>query len=827
MYLYPVMRIVRFILPPFLLAFFSIKAYCQPIVNKIPTMEDIRQCFLVEGLRVDSYAFADTLESILKPKELNIPAKIQELESRLPHVNITEKQQIAKELVPLQYAYCQELLSEGKNIGGLLVNLMEWCYYMYLSDDPNYIGCSAKVCQMFMENDYSDFVRIYCALHEERLLQNPFIMLGDYLLEKQDYAAAKKFYKEAFPVSPYTEAEFWKLDTENMYDIYGDIRTASVSRYVYKTLLNYPLYMYRIAMVAIHEGNEKMFDYMNEAFLSAVDAIQWSLMKDDVSEHERLLELYAPIFKLQYGNIDPCWSYNAALFLKNASTYASLDLKKIYVDEIDLNEWGGYRASKEEYERYNGKGSYAAYEKQERQKLRNFYPYSDYQEYLDAKERALKEHIPENVKKQAEIYETLLRRAFLYEGYLSSVKRVYKDIYEALPDGSCAVEFVTFDNILTGEIEYLALVLRHDNPTPYRFRLCSESELRALCESGVDIYRSQMSISQKMYNTIWSQIETVTKDINTIYFAPDGLLMTTNIESLCDPATGMRFFEKKNVHRVSSTKQICLKVKEYTLDNAVLYGGFNYGLSVDGMLKRNMEYSGYTSAFRGYRGDGGTQPWTPLSGSLQEVNNIKNILQNKGIDVSIRTGDTATEEDFKALRKANPQIIHIATHGFYKDNCNASEVKYYKDIMATDIGREYSPMRRSGLIFSGANNAWLGKHLPAHIEDGILLSEEIAAMDLSSTKLVVLSACESGLGEASSEGMSGLQKAFKRAGVDKLVISLGKVHDWATQHFMTTFYQYLAEGYDIYQSFQLARATMIDSESYSDATYWVPFILIE
>ena len=96
MYLYPVMRIVRFILPPFLLAFFSIKAYCQPIENKIPTMEDIRQCFLVEGLRVDSYAFADTLESILKPKELNIPAKIQELESRLPHVNITEKQQIAK-----------------------------------------------------------------------------------------------------------------------------------------------------------------------------------------------------------------------------------------------------------------------------------------------------------------------------------------------------------------------------------------------------------------------------------------------------------------------------------------------------------------------------------------------------------------------------------------------------------------------------------------------------------------------------------------------------------------------------------------------------------
>ena len=821
------MRIVRIILLSLILAFCSGEAYCQSTEYKGPTMEDIRQWFLVEGIRVDTYAFADTLESALKPQESNVPAKIQELESRLPHVYITEKRQIAKELVPLQYAYCQEILREGKNVGALLVNMMEWCYYMYLSDDPNYIASSARVCQMFMENDYSDFVRIYCALHEERLLQNPFIILGDYLLEKGDFMAAKKFYKEAFPVNPYTEADFWKLDSENMYEIYGDIRTSAASRHIYKTLLNYPLYMYRIAKVAILEGDEKMFDYMNEAFLSAVDAIQWSLLQDDVSEHERLLELYAPIFKLQYGNIDPCWAYNAALFLKNASTYASLDLKRIYVDEIDLTEWGGYRANKAEYERFNGKGSYAAYEQQERKKLRNFYPYSNYQRYLDAKERTLKEHSQENIRKQAEIYENLLSGAFLYNGYLSSVKRVYKDVYEALPEGSCAVEFVTFDNIMTGEMEYLALVLRHDNPSPYRFRLCSESELRTLSESGADIYRPQMPVSQKMYDTVWSQIEDVTKGINTMYFAPDGLLMTINIESLCDPVTGLRFFEKKNVHRVSSTKQICLKAKEHNLGNAVLYGGFNYGLSVDRMVERNLAYSGYTNAFRGYRGDGGTQPWAPLSGSMQEVNNIQNILQKKGIAVSTRTGDTATEEDFKSLRKANPQIIHIATHGFYKDNCDASEMKYYKDIMATDIGREYSPMRRSGLIFSGANNAWMGKRLPAQVEDGILLSEEIAAMDLSGTGLVVLSACETGLGEASSEGMSGLQKAFKRAGVDKLVISLGKVHDWATQQFMTTFYQYLTEGYDVYKSFQLARATMIDSETYNDASYWAPFILIE
>ena len=105
------MSIVRFILLSLLLTLFSVEAFCQSTENKVPTMEDIRQWFLVEGIRVDSYAFADTLESALKPQESNVPVKIQELESRLPHVYITEKRQIAKELVPLQYAYCLHISS--------------------------------------------------------------------------------------------------------------------------------------------------------------------------------------------------------------------------------------------------------------------------------------------------------------------------------------------------------------------------------------------------------------------------------------------------------------------------------------------------------------------------------------------------------------------------------------------------------------------------------------------------------------------------------------------------------------------------------------------
>lgn len=812
---------MRFRIIAITIALLSLSSYKMTAQHVFTQLKEV---FLTEGIRVDCYVLAEEMSRLLKPSEPAQPQRIKQLEERLQSAYISERQAIAKELVPLQKGYVSDLMENNSISDASIINMAELCYYVYLSGDPNYISYYELGCRLALEADKGDLLAGYFSLLEDRFLQNPCIMLGDYYLEQKDSYKANLFYTYGFPVAPSNEGKLWNITPDNTYSLF---ELGQASRHVYKTLLTYPLFMYRLAKVAVMDGGSEMFDYMNEAFLSAVDAIQWSLLRDDISEHERLLELYGPIFKLQYGNTDPRWAYNAALFLKNASTYASLDLKKIYVDPIDLDEWGGYMVEKSDWERLHGKGSYAAYEEQEKNKLRKFYPYEKYQEYLDARSRTLKNNTSSNIKRQAELYEKLLRGAYLYRGYLSSVKKVYRDVYESLPNGSCAVEFVTFDNVLTGEIEYLALVLRHDNPTPYRFRLCSESELRSFCTKGADIYRPQKKEAGQFYNIIWSQIEEVTKDINTIYFSPDGLLATANIESLCDPATGLRFFEKKNVHRVSSTKQVCLKNKDHILENAVLYGGLNYGLSIDGMVEHNKKYSGYISASRGYRGDGGAKAWTSLSGSSKEVNDIRDILVNKGLSVSVRKGNTATEEDFKSLSSGNTSIIHIATHGFYRDNRDVTDMKYYRDIIASDMGREYSPMRRSGLIFSGANNAWLGKAIPAQVEDGILLAEEIAAMELSNTALVVLSACETGLGEASSEGMSGLQKAFKRAGVDKLIISLGKVHDWATQHFMTAFYGYLSQGYDIYQSFQLAKATMMESETFSDPSYWASFILLE
>lgn len=113
----------------------------------------------------------------------------------------------------------------------------------------------------------------------------------------------------------------------------------------------------------------------------------------------------------------------------------------------------------------------------------------------------------------------------------------------------------------------------------------------------------------------------------------------------------------------------------------------------------------------------------------------------------------------------SPQVLQIATHGFYYTPDRAETVNYLKG---------YSDaMMLSGIILSGGNAAWRGKELPDGVLGGILITNNIARLDLSGTEMVVLSACQSGQGKATSEGLYGLQRAFKKAGVCTIVMALG------------------------------------------------------
>ena len=139
-------------------------------------------------------------------------------------------------------------------------------------------------------------------------------------------------------------------------------------------------------------------------------------------------------------------------------------------------------------------------------------------------------------------------------------------------------------------------------------------------------------------------------------------------------------------------------------------------------------------------------------------------------------------------------------------------------------------MQFSGLLLSGANNAWIGKLPPTNIEDGILTAEEISLLDLAHTKIAVLSACDTGLGEVDDiDGVYGLQRGFKMAGVETLVMSLWKIPDDATRILMVEFYKNLMSGKSKHQSLKDAQKYLreVDNGKYDDPKYWAAFIMLD
>ena len=132
---------------------------------------------------------------------------------------------------------------------------------------------------------------------------------------------------------------------------------------------------------------------------------------------------------------------------------------------------------------------------------------------------------------------------------------------------------------------------------------------------------------------------------------------------------------------------------------------------------------------------------------------------------------------------------------------------------------------RSGIVLTSGNYAWRGKSVPPGAEDGILTADEISGIDLSETGLITLSACQTALGDIASDGVYGIQRSFKIAGVDTIIMSLWQVDDEATYMMMEKFYQELTNGKDKREAFRIAQLFVKDwaekrvkelKDSYSD-----------
>lgn len=410
----------------------------------------------------------------------------------------------------------------------------------------------------------------------------------------------------------------------------------------------------------------------------------------------------------------------------------------------------------------------------------------------------------------------------------------WTDVLNRLGDNDVAIEFVECNSLMS-EPCYVAMILRKGWNTPRIIKLCNKDELFdiAKIDPSSRIYRNSEDGKQRLddiyykkgYSLIWSKISDYLHDSDRIYFAPDGLLHQINIEIFQDNI-GMRVSDKYVVHRLSSTRELCIDKMQTSEKSIILYGGLDYDMNVQSMISQSRQYK--TTRDRGILcefANGSTSPdsWSNLPGTKIEVERISELCKQYNISADIYTSKDGNEESFKALSGKNVPIIHIATHGLFVDD-NSTDHAHFLGGYRSD-----NSFGSSALIFSGANNVWSGKAVPDGVEDGVLLAEEIATMNLTETELVVLSACETGLGKITSEGVFGLQRAFKKAGVQTIIMSLWKVDDAATSMFMQSFYKHWLAGASKHDAFALAQETVrsYPEKDWESPYFWAGFIMLD
>ena len=412
----------------------------------------------------------------------------------------------------------------------------------------------------------------------------------------------------------------------------------------------------------------------------------------------------------------------------------------------------------------------------------------------------------------------------------------WQDVRKHLDKKEVAIEFVEINNfdIRKGcpPAYYGALILRKDYSSPKFVTLGLKTEIDKHINDISNIFNNTakttqkrwQSLSRQLYDFIWAKLEDYISLGDKIYFSAAGMLHQAPIEILCDK-DGHIVNEKYSIFRLSSTKELCKKEK-HSLSSIALYGGLIY----DDNIKAKEVDS--VNAYH-YKGDSLRSGWQYLPSTAIEVNHIATLLDSANIRTMVQVGHAGTERSFRKLSGKNISILHIATHGFYFGKQDVRSLGYYD----REDKQYISSMQRAGLMMSGGQAAWLGTKSYKQDEDGILLAEEIANLDFKKTNIVVLSACQTGLGDIdnSGEGVYGIQRAFKLAGVKTLVMTLGKVDDAATQLFMKSFYSSLISGLSTYESFQKAQSYVRNYEyeyngykmNYSNPKYWAPFILLD
>ncbi|OYX86713.1 MAG: hypothetical protein B7Y83_00375 [Flavobacteriales bacterium 32-34-25] len=481
---------------------------------------------------------------------------------------------------------------------------------------------------------------------------------------------------------------------------------------------------------------------------------------------ERKFDMINSIYINQANEKSGINLYNNTLALKNIALYSNQNIRD-YLNVSNSSLKKNYQSLLEEKE-----------------KLLYFKSKSKEVEFnLNKRQRSLIEQITSDAN-----YRFLDPRAIKWE-----------DVKKSLEEKEIAIEIINVPVNKTGKNDrgYFALLIKNYSTVPEVIPLFLESELTTILNKKGNTEERINSIYQKnkdiLSNLIWKKIENRISTNNKIYLSVSGLLHTISFPALLNE-------KKVDVTYLGSSKEL-IEIKKETSKNSniALFGNINYGKKTN---NDRTKIQGRNSNFN------------LLPYSKNEVIGIKSIFEaTAGKKISAFTQNVASEENFRKLNGRKFDIIHIATHGFYD--------AYNIIFSGADDNSNDNVLLKSGLAFSNANNNSTNTK-----NDGILNSFEISQMDLSNVDLIVLSACETGLGsDKGNEGVFGLRRAFKLAGVKSMIVSLWQVPDQSTSELMVHFYEFYLKGFSKKES--LKKSQDIIKNKYQSPYYWAGFMLIE
>ncbi|MCB0577702.1 MAG: CHAT domain-containing protein, partial [Phaeodactylibacter sp.] len=411
----------------------------------------------------------------------------------------------------------------------------------------------------------------------------------------------------------------------------------------------------------------------------------------------------------------------------------------------------------------------------------------------------------------------------------------WKEVADALHPSEAAIEFIHFqhyrDNEPTDSVLYAAYINKRGLAEPVFVPLFEQKRLeRWLSYSGTSTQDQveEWYDSDTLYQLIWKPLEPYLDGADTIYYSPSGLLHRLAFAAIrLEPGTHLS--DAYQLQYVTSSREIPGKSKTTAeeLATALVYGGIRYETDREAVRELALQpvASERYSPTPVRQGEEGQERYSLgfLGFSIPEMESVERILKAHQMFTMTLRGYEGLEESFKALgeKYPSPQIIHIPTHGFFFEPFTSQARP-----AANSFESAKDALLRCGLLLANADTAWRGHPPLPGYEDGILTGYEIANLDLSNTRLAILSACNTGRGEIKGgEGVYGLQRAFKLAGADWIIMTLWSITDGPqTVDFMAAFYRNWFSGMDIRAAFHTAQQEM--KKKYQAPYYWAPFVLI-